>query len=120
MELRPNQMKHHHETIMELRPNQPKIMIPTPKYVVAHTKFMTTYITNHWCKFHIKIMSNSPFTTHKPSLLMPIHPPHILTWESNQTCVKHPRTKKQQNQNAPSPSSWLRQKGLSLIWASFA
>jgi len=45
--------------------------------IIAHAKFVTTYISNLSCIIHIKVMPNSQFTTYNSPLIMYIPPYHI-------------------------------------------
>jgi len=41
-------MRHHHETVMELRPDHTKNHVsPTKHKIIMHTNFMSTFITNN-------------------------------------------------------------------------
>ena len=63
MELRPNQMRHHHETIVELCPNQPNHHASNNQYrIIYHAK--TMQLTNHLiqvtCQGHVKLINHRP------------------------------------------------------------
>jgi len=91
-------------------------LIPIPCHqcnIIAHTEFMTTYITNHFIE--IACQDLSKFIIHNPWIpsLMQNHSYHIFNITIIiQASANQPRTKKQPNITLPSPNSLLRLKGL--------
>jgi len=71
-------MRHHHETIVELRPDRTKFMFLQPRQVIIHTNSISTFVTTHpihiTCQDHAKLINSA----HTIKDYMHIHILHAL------------------------------------------